>query len=145
MDPIPGDLISQPAGSAEAMDQPSELIQRSDQCVLNKQLYDAILNGLGVADPVSVWQKLKKAIRRDRFVSVDDEVNGRDVLIGLMPGSLDQEIQQLIDLCSDIDNGFVLLRESFKTFPSTACRSNAETCLQAYAISLPNQQVCSQW
>ena len=121
------------------------VMQVSDGDTLNERLHQAILNGLGTDDPEAAWAKFKAGLRRDSY-SIDSEVlNGRDVVSALKPGSLESQIQQIIDLCSDFDNGFVLLRSACKIFRSSMYRREAESSLIAYANELPNQQACSQW
>lgn len=115
------------------------LMQASDGGTLNERLHQAILNGLGTDDPVAAWEKLKAGLRRDCFATDSEVVNGRDVISALQDGSLEREIQQIIDLCSDFDNGFILLRNACKIFRSSIYRKEAEFILQAIAKQLPNQ------
>ena len=114
-------------------------MQTSDGGTLNERLYQAILNGLGTDDPVVAWEKLKAVLRQDRYGTDIEMVNGKNVISALTTGSLEKEIQQIINLCSDFDNGFVLLRNACKSFRSLIYRKEAENILQIIAEQLPNQ------
>ena len=114
-------------------------MQMGDGDTLNERLHEAILNGLGANDPADAWDKLKGRLRRDVYATDSEVVNGRDVVSALTAGSLENEIQQIIHLCSDIDNGFILLRNACKSFRSSIYRKEAESILQAIAKQLPNQ------
>jgi hypothetical protein len=144
IDPLPADAVLDSGGAVEASDLPESVRQLGDWGALNERLHQAILYGLGTDDPEAAWAKFKAGLRRDSY-SIDSEVlNGRDVVSALKPGSLEREIQQIIDLCSDFDNGFVLLRNACKIFRSSIYRIEAESSLIAYANELPNQQACSR-
>ena len=114
-------------------------MQTSDGGTLNERLNQAILNGLGTDDPVVAWEKLKAVLRQDRYGTDIEMVNGKNVISALTTGSLEKEIQQIINLCSDFDNGFVLLRNACKIFRSLIYRKEAENILQIIAEQLPNQ------
>lgn len=107
---------------------------------LNDQLHQAILNGLGTGDPTAAWEKVKACVSRCSYEVEGDHIQGRAVINGLKPASLEGEVQQVIDLCRDIDNGFKLLDTCFKTFRSSMAKNKAKSCLWSYASWLHNQQ-----
>ena len=145
IDPLPADAALDTGGALGASDLPEAVSKLGDWGSLHAQLHQAILNGLGTVDPQATWVRYKAEISRDSY-SIDGEVlNGRDVLSHLTPGSLDREIQQIIDICSDFDDAFVLLRNACKIFRSSFYRREFESSLLAYAKELPNQQACTRW
>jgi len=107
---------------------------------LNDQLHQAILNGLGSGDPTAAWEKVKACVFRCSHEVEGDYIQGRAVIAGLKPASLEGEVQQVIDLCRDIDNGFMLLDTCFNTFRSSMAKKQAQSCLCSYASWLSNQQ-----
>ncbi len=140
IDPFPAaDLVAasqsfQPLGLTRSSGQPCDIES------LNDQLHQAILNGLGTGDPTAAWEKVKACVFRCSYEVEGDHIQGKAVIVGLKPASLEGEVQQVIDLCRDIDNGFMLLDTCFKTFRSSMAKIEAKSCLGSYASWLPNQQ-----
>jgi hypothetical protein len=110
-----------------------------DLRALNNQLKQAIKRGLGMNDPGRTWIRLKKELGKDCISSADEVIHGIDILTELQAGSLEEEIQTMIDLCSDRDNGLFFLKNACRCFRSSILRKEAESSLQAYARILPNQ------
>jgi hypothetical protein len=145
IDPLPADAALNPGSAVEASGLPAVVKQLGDWNALNERLRQAILNGLGTADPEDAWAKFKAGLRRDNYTIDSEVLNGKDVIFALKTGSLESQIQQIIDLCSDIDNGFILLRNACKIFRSSIYRRQVENNLQALAKELPNQHAYSRW
>jgi hypothetical protein len=143
IDPLPvsGEAAS---GGAEA---PAYLLSSAGQLcqpgALNDDLHRVILNGLG-ADPRSAWDRLKANLGRTSLDVDLVTIHGKEILFGLRAASLEEEVRQVIDLCCDTDNGLALLDRAFEAFRSSKSRTEARSCLRAYAKILPNQQSGNQ-
>jgi len=143
IDPLPvaGEVAS---GGAEA---PTDLLSSAGQLcqpgALNDDLHRLILNGLG-ADPRSAWDRLKANLGRTNLDVDRVAIHGKEILFGLRAASLEEEVRQVIDLCCDTDNGLALLDRAFEVFRSSKSRTEARSCLRAYAKTLPNQQSGNQ-
>jgi len=139
--PMPGVAAS---GNAEV---PTDLsISAGQLCqpgTLNDDLHRAILNGLG-ADPSSAWDRLKAKLGRASTSADGDVIHGKDILFGLKTASPEDEVQLVIDLCCDTDNGLLLLDQAVEVFRSSKSRMEARSCLHALAKMLPNQQAGTQ-
>ncbi len=116
----------------------------SDQDSSKEKLHHVILEGLGSHDLRDAWDKFKTRLEREEFVFDEERARGRDIIVALQGKSIEGELWNIINLCSDTDNGLVLLKRACSIFRSTICRRNAEMILRDIAKNLMNQPAFNQ-
>ncbi|MFN6343032.1 MAG: hypothetical protein ACK4V5_00420 [Cyanobium sp.] len=110
-----------------------------EQGSLHDQLCDAILIGLGSSSQEAEWNRLKNKLSGDSCPCDDETTSGQDIISDLRPGSIKDQAWQMISLCSDYDNGLLLLNRAFTCFRSRQYRNNASEILCSIAVGLSNQ------
>jgi hypothetical protein len=115
------------------------LKQMGDKAALHGVLRKAILEGLGLNRQMA-WDQVKTLLSRIS-TSVDEaETRGQDIVDALITGSIEQECSRIIDLCSEYDDGLVLLRNACsQTFRSHKAKRVLESSMQNYAREFVNQ------
>lgn len=116
----------------------------SDQDSPKEQLHHAILEGLGSHDLSGAWENFKKRLGREEFVFDEERARGRDIIVALHLKSIEDELREIIDLCTDTDNGLMLLKNACSIFRSTIYRRNAHKILHNIAKNLLNQPALAQ-
>lgn len=117
----------------------------ADQDSLQFNLSKAIINGLG-SNPSNTWDRVKDYLRTDTIFTIDSKICGSEIIIKLRTNNIiEDECRDLIYLCSDHDNGLVLLKNACKSvFPSKQRYSEFEILIKELAFQLDNQTAFSQ-
>jgi hypothetical protein len=117
----------------------------SDETNLHSCLRKTILNGLGL-DRQTAWDQIKTLLSRTTIpVDDGDETSGQDICDELITGSINQECSRMIDLCSEYDNGLVLLRNvCCQVFRSQKAKKDFESSLRDYAQDCSRRLVSRQ-
>jgi hypothetical protein len=113
--------------------------QMGEKTNLHAVLCTAILEGLG-KDPQKRWDNVKSRLSQESTTVDDAKTSGRDIVVELTPGSVVDEINRLIILCTDYDDGLFLLKNACDNiFPSHTCKKKLGSSIQIYAIGFDNQ------
>ncbi len=112
-----------------------------EQGSLHDQLCDAILSGLGSYSRETEWNRFKEKLSGDSCPCDDETTFGQHIIDDLKPGPIKDQVSQMISLCSDYDNGLLLLKRAFVRFRSKQNRNNASEILCSIAVGLSNQTV----
>ena len=116
-----------------------------DKFVLHDTLCKAILAGLGV-NRQTAWDQVKTLLSRISTPADNAKTSGQDIVDALITGSIEQECSRTIDLCSEYDDGLVLLRNACdQTFRSHKAKRELASSLQEYAREFENQPYFSDF
>jgi len=116
-----------------------------DQDSLQSNLLKAIIHALG-SNQSNTWERVKDYLRTDAISTIDCRTCGSEIITKIRTNNIiDDECRDLIYLCSDHDNGLVLLKNACKSaFPSKQRYNEFEILIRELAFQLDNQTAFGQ-